>query len=250
MTPICANTFESEECFDTGNGGNAIGIVMETSTCSSTKYWLNPECIVLNHVFAFRKDGRAKASKVENSTDTPDEIKWQHIAVEVDLGVSGQVGKNFHALCQDALPTTTTTTTTTTATASPILSRKEMEEHLRHTACPLSLKAGDQSGPGSETEGGLPIIDLFLNPERNRELEELRLWVKKNEENLTYTEVNKHVFKVLSNIYPFSIIQYWPRMRSPESTPTSLSCCGTPCFPASHPMTTQTHPICSTGAHG
>ena len=36
---------------------------------------------------------------------------------------------------------------------------------------------------------GLPVIDLFLNPDRKKDLEDLQDWVEQNEERLTYTEV-------------------------------------------------------------
>ena len=48
---------------------------------------------------------------------------------------------------------------------------------------------GPQADLRSETNSGLPQIDVFLNPKRKGELDELMLWVEKNEENLTYTQV-------------------------------------------------------------
>ena len=36
---------------------------------------------------------------------------------------------------------------------------------------------------------GLPEIDLFLNPDRKKDLEDLQDWIEQNEERLTYTEV-------------------------------------------------------------
>ena len=36
---------------------------------------------------------------------------------------------------------------------------------------------------------GLPKIDLFLNPDRKKELEGIQRWVEKNEKRMTYTEV-------------------------------------------------------------
>ena len=90
--------------------------------------------------------------------------------------------------------------------------------------------------------------NLFLNPKRKGELEELKLWVEKNEENLTYTEVrhSRHHKRSAHQL----LVAISPRKLSFESTPTSSSCSGTPCLPASPPTTTQTLPTCSAAAPG
>ena len=64
-----------------------------------------------------------------------------------------------------------------------------MEKYLTKTECPLTQNVGNMADLRSETNSGLPQIDVFLNPKRKGELDELMLWVEKNEENLTYTQV-------------------------------------------------------------
>ena len=184
MIPLCAQDTSGEECF---SPGVAVKAVMEASNCGPTNFWKNSDCFFMNYVFAYRGDRGAKIMKAENSTDKPDEISWKK-KIE-NVGPSGQDGKNFYALCQYVIPTTTTTTTTTTE-APATLSSEEMEQYLTKTECPLTEKnIGHTTDLSSETKLGLPQIDLFLNPKRKGELEELKLWVEKNEENLTYTEV-------------------------------------------------------------
>ena len=209
MVPLCAQEAPGEECFLPELPFKAI---MQASACSSTKLWANAECFLMNYVFAYRKDKRAKVLKAENSTENPDEISWENISENV--GLSGQDGKNFYALCQYVLPTTTTTTTTTTETPKT-LSRDEMEEYLIKTECPLTQSAGHTTDSGSETKNGhRPEIDIFLNPERTEELDELKLWVEKNEGNLTYTEVRRSQGN--------SIVSCCHRYSSPGSSLTNL----------------------------
>ena len=185
MIPLCAQDSAGEECFSAGESTQAI---MQASKCGSNSFWANEDCFFLNYVFAYRKDkdSEVEVLKVENSTDEPSGISWENTAENV--GPSGQKGKNFYALCQHVLPTTTTTTTTTTV-APTTLSQEEMEQHLTKTECPLTGNTGQPTDSSPENKTGLPQIDLFLNPERKGELEELKHWVEKNEENLTYTEV-------------------------------------------------------------
>ena len=245
MIPLCAQDSAGEECFSAGESTQAI---MQASKCGSNSFWANEDCFFLNYVFAYRKDkdSEVEVLKVENSTDEPSGISWENTAENV--GPSGQKGKNFYALCQHVLPTTTTTTTTTTE-APTTLSREEMEQYLTKTECPLTQNAGHATDLGSETNSGLPQIDVFLNPKRKGELDELMLWVEKNEENLTYTQVrNSRHHKRTAHQH---LVEIPPtRMLSFESTPTSLSCSGTPCLPASPPTTTQTLPTCSAAAPG
>ena len=179
MIPLCVQNISREECF---KPEVTLKALMEASYCGPTNFWANSDCFFLNYVFAYQK-----LMKAENSTDKPDEILWQ--ATTENLGLSGQDGKNFYALCQYVIPTTTTTTTTTTE-APTTLSRVEMEQYLTKTECPLTKQnTGHTTNSNSETKSSLPQIDLFLNPERKGELDELQLWVEKNEDNLTYTEV-------------------------------------------------------------
>ena len=196
MIPLCAQDAPGEECF---LPELPVTAVMQASACGPTKFWANADCVFMNYVFAYRKDNKSKVLKAENSTDKPDEISWQNTVENV--GLSGQDGKNFYALCQYVLPTTTTTTTTTTETPKT-LSREEMEQYLTKTECPMTQNAGHTPDSGSETKNGLPQIDLFLNPKRKGELDELMLWVEKNEENLTYTEVrcSKHLKRTVHSI--------------------------------------------------
>ena len=183
MIPLCAQDAPGEECF---LPEIPLKAVMQASNCGPTNFWANADCFFMNYVFAYRKDKKAKVLKAENSTDKPDRISWQ-IPTE-SVGLSGQEGKNFYALCQYVIPTTTTTTTTTTE-APTTLSREEMEQYLTKTECPLTQNTRHPTDSSLDTENGLPQIDIFLNPERKKELDELKLWVEKNEENLTYTEV-------------------------------------------------------------
>ena len=242
MIPLCAQDAPGEECF---LQDLPVKAVMQASACGPAKFWANEDCLFMNYVFAYRKDKKAKVLKAENSTDTQDEISWQNV-VE-DVGLSGQDGKNFYALCQHVLPTTTTTTTTTTE-APTTLSREEMEQYLTKTECPLTQNAGHTTDLGSETNSGLPQIDVFLNPKRKGELDELMLWVEKNEENLTYTQVrhSRHHKRTPHQL----LVVIPPRKLSFESTPTSSSCSGTPCLPAPPPTTIQTLPTCSLAAPG
>ena len=186
MIPLCAQDTPAEECFLSGKSAKAF---MEASGCGPTNFRANADCFFMNYVFAYRKDSEVKALKAKNSTERPDEISWEHIATE-KVGLSGQEGKNFYALCQYVIPTTTTTTTTTTE-APTTLSREDMEQHLTKTECPLTQNTRHPTDSSLDTENGLPQIDIFLNPERKKELDELKLWVEKNEENLTYTEVRR-----------------------------------------------------------
>ena len=78
---------------------------------------------------------------------------------------------------------------TTTTEAPTTLSREDMEQHLTKTECPLTQNTGHPTDSSLDAKNGLPQIDIFLNPERKKELDELKLWVEKNEENLTYTGV-------------------------------------------------------------
>ena len=195
MIPLCAQDSPGEECFSAEESTKAI---MQASNCGPNNFTANEDCFFLNYIFAYRKekDSTVEVLKVENSTDKPGGISW--VNSDENVGPSGQKGKNFYALCQYVLPTTTTTTTTTSTTttttttttvAPTTLSQEEMEQHLTKTECPLTGKTGQQTASSPENKTSLPQIDLFLNPERKGELDELRRWVEKNEENLTFTEV-------------------------------------------------------------
>ena len=225
MVPLCAENSQQQECF---SPGESIEKVMDASLCAPANFSVNPDCFPLDYVFAYGDGGQAEVLKADNSTG---EVVWRKTAVE---GLSGQIGKNFYALCQDLIPTTTTTTTTTTM-APTTLSREGVKQHLTRTECPL-IQQTENHDSDSETQDGLPEIDLFLNPGRKGELEELELWVEKNEENMTYTEVRhmyiwypfvSHVMSsfpqdTFSRIYPNLFRLLWHSMP--------------PCFPSNdHP---------------
>ena len=182
MIPLCVQNIHVEECFPPGMTLKAL---LEASNCGPTNFWKNADCFFMNYVIASQKD---KILKAENSTDKPDEILWQ--TTTENVGLSGQGGKNFYALCQYVIPTTTTTTTTTTE-APKTLSTEEIEQYLTKTECPLTEKNTEHTTDSSSETKKMPQIDLFLNPERKGELDELKLWVEKNEDNLTYTEVRE-----------------------------------------------------------
>ena len=224
MIPVCALDSPSEDCFEPPNG---IRPFMEDSECGSTKFWATPACFFLDYVFAYRKDRVPKIVKADNSTDNPDHILWQNVGGSV--GLSGQKGKNFYALCQYVLPTTTTTTTTTTE-APTTLSSQEMEQYLTNSECPLAETAGSQTDSKTETKKGLPQIDLYLNPDRQEELDDLKAWIERNEANLTYSEVKN--LKTITHQLHMEILS---RTLCLESTRTYSSCSGKQCLPASHP---------------
>ena len=230
MVPFCAENSQQQECF---SPGESIEKVMDASLCAPANFSVNTDCFPLDYVFAYGDGGQAEVLKADNSTG---EVVWQKTTVE---GLSGQIGKNFYALCQYLIPTTTTTTTTTTM-APTTLSREGVKQHLTRTECPL-IQQTENHDSDSETQDGLPEIDLFLNPGRKGELEELELWVEKNEENMTYTEV-RHIYGIL--------LLLSLRILFRESIRTSSDCCGTRCPPVSPPTTTQTPPTCSAGAPG
>ena len=224
MIPVCALDSPSEDCFEPPNG---IRPFMEDSECGSKKFWATPACLFLDYVFAYRKDGVPKIVRPDNSTDNPDHILWQNVGRSV--GLSGQKGKNFYALCQYVLPTTTTTTTTTTE-APTTLSSQEMEQFLTNSECPLTQTAGSQTDSSNEPKLGLPHIDLYLNPGRKGELEELKAWIERNEANLTYSEVKNPKTRTHQFHMDFSV-----RTLCLESTQTYSSCSGKQCFLARHP---------------
>ena len=205
MIPLCTKAAPHDECF---SPGESVRTIMEASNCGPTKFWANADCFYMNYVFAYRKDGNAKVLKAENSTDRPDEISWKREKHE-NVGLSGQDGKNFYALCQYVFPTTTTTTTTTTV-APRTLSREEMEQHLTKTECPLTQNTGHSTDSSSKNKKDLPQIDIFLNPERKGELDLLKLWVEKNEENLTYTEVRHAQHHSQKNSTTASCCHWYP----------------------------------------
>ena len=205
MIPLCTKAAPHNECF---SPGESVKTIMEASNCGPTKFWANADCFYMNYVFAYRKDGNAKVLKAENSTDRPDEISWKREKHE-NVGLSGQDGKNFYALCQYVFPTTTTTTTTTTV-APRTLSREEMEQHLTKTECPLTQNTGHWTDSSSKNKKDLPQIDIFLNPERKGELDLLKLWVEKNEENLTYTEVRHAQHHSQKNSTTASCCHWYP----------------------------------------
>ena len=72
--------------------------------------------------------------------------------------------------------------------APTTLSSETMMQHLKTTKCPLNQSARDTGSDMNEAKG-LPKIDLFLNPDRKKELEGIQRWVEKNEKRMTYTEV-------------------------------------------------------------
>ena len=66
------------------------------------------------------------------------------------------------------------------------LSIYDFEQYLSKTNCPQSY--GKLSKKGEERQNQvLPVIDLFLNPGREDELEQLQQWVEEND--ATYSEV-------------------------------------------------------------
>ena len=67
-----------------------------------------------------------------------------------------------------------------------------MEKYLSKTECPKNYSQQSQDEAlleSSEPEDQLPAIDLFLNPKRKGELEELQQLVEEKEADVTYTEV-------------------------------------------------------------
>ena len=65
----------------------------------------------------------------------------------------------------------------------------DLEQHLQKRNCPQNygLQAREDQVEGNSTQ--LPLIDLFLNPDREDELSQLQQWVEENEAESTYTEV-------------------------------------------------------------
>ena len=178
MVPFCSETSSDQGCFVPEKG---IEKVLEKS---ATKQAAKKGYPYLDYVFGYGTSGSPEAFKSDISSG---KIVWQKVTG--DVGLSGQNGKSFYALCQYMVPTTTTTTTTTTM-APTTLSSETMVQHLKTTKCPLNRTAGTgETGSNMNKAKGLPEIDLFLNPDRKKELEEVQDWVEKNEERLTYTEV-------------------------------------------------------------
>ena len=173
MTPHCAESSESQDCV-------SVGQSLPTKCPKLGKQ----DCSVVQHVLVHRRNGPPEVWKTDEDTSSG-RIVWQNVTGEVDL--SGKGHENFHALCQYLVPTTTTTTTTTTM-APTTLSSETMTQHLKTTKCPLNQSA-EETGSNMNDAKGLPVIDLFLNPDRKKDLKDLQDWVEKNEERLTYTEV-------------------------------------------------------------
>ena len=178
MTPHCAESSESQECV-------SVGQSLPTKCPKSGKQ----DCSVVQHVLVHRRNGPPEVWKTDEDTSSG-RIVWQNVTGEVDL--SGKGHETFHALCQYLVPTTTTTTTTTTM-APTTLSSEMIMQHLTTTKCPLNQSA-EEPGSYMNEANGLPEIDLFLNPDRKKELEGIQRWVEQNEERLTYDEV-REVFK-------------------------------------------------------
>ena len=178
MVPLCTETSSDQGCFAPEKG---IEKVLEKSVCAT---WAAAKkgCFYMDYVFAYTSSGSPEAFKSDNSSG---KIVWQKVTG--DVGLSGQNGKNFYALCQYVVPTTTTTTTTTTM-APTTLSSETMMQHLKTTKCPLNQSARETGSDMNEAKG-LPKIDLFLNPDRKKELEGIQRWVEQNEKRMTYTEV-------------------------------------------------------------
>ena len=178
MVPLCTESSSDQGCFVPEEG---IEKVLEKSVCA-TGQAAKKGCYYLDYVFAYKSSGSPEAFKSDNSSG---KIVWQKVTS--DVGLSRQIGKSFYALCQYVVPTTTTTTTTTTM-APTTLSSETMTQHLKTTKCPLNQSA-EETGSNMKEAKGLPKIDLFLNPDRKKDLKDLQDWVDQNEERLTYTEV-------------------------------------------------------------
>ena len=72
------------------------------------------------------------------------------------------------------------------------LSKNDLEKYLSKTECPKSYSQDEAVLESSEPQDELPAIDLFLNPKRKGELEQLQLLVEEKEADVTYTEVCVH----------------------------------------------------------
>ena len=70
-----------------------------------------------------------------------------------------------------------------------LLGVNDLEQHLQKRNCPQNYRpqAQEDQVPGNSTQ--LPLIDLFLNPDREDELSQLQQWVQEKEAESTYTEV-------------------------------------------------------------
>ena len=70
-----------------------------------------------------------------------------------------------------------------------VLGVNDLEKQLQKRNCPQNygLQAQKDQVSGNSTQ--LPLIDLFLNPDREDELRQLQQWVEEKEAESTYIEV-------------------------------------------------------------
>ena len=127
------------------------------------------------------------------------------------------------------------------------LSAKDLEHFLSRTKCPknLDIQNQEEDEEGSKPKHKLPVIDLFLNPTREEELQQMYQMLEEQQGNATFTEVSIHKEITIH----FSLTIYHRRL-SLGSSQTCSDFSGIQCFLASPNATTRTRPTCSTSAHG
>ena len=157
---------------------------------------------------------------------------------------SNHVGRSFSCPLQEFLYSVSTWgPNTRTAECKPVLlSNNEMAQMLSTNDCLLDQDTNktETKSEGSK-EDELPMIDVFLNPGREMELEEMRQRVEMMEANLTYSEVLNG-----STLFTFFIL----RKSFPGSIPTCSVSFGPQHCPAPKTQVIQRRPTCSSSAPG
>ena len=161
---------------------------------------------------------------------------------------SNHVGRSFSCPLQEFLYSVSTWgPNTRAAECKPmLLSNKalhcnEMAQILSTNDCLLDQDTNENEATDEGSEDELPMIDVFLNPGREMELEEMLERVEMMEANLIYSEVLNG-----STLFTFFIL----RKSFPESIPTCSVSFGPQHCPAPKTQVIQARPTCSSSAPG
>ena len=68
------------------------------------------------------------------------------------------------------------------------LTKNDFKKYISKTVCPQNYI--QQNGEDSKHMQSLPVVDLFLNPDREDELRQMQQRMEDNERHMTYTEVS------------------------------------------------------------
>ena len=175
---------------------------------------VNQECQPLTHLFLYNENVQQPFMFEPIREDGVDTWKGRSLENGENI-TSGKSGNVFFALCAPHTPddklttkkltgksagaqqqcsTTTTTAITTTTTAITItttaipttttpttkkhekqMSEQDLTNHLNRRKCPPSFISSTSNEGKSNSSPGVPLIDIFLNPERADELKQVQM---------------------------------------------------------------------------